>query len=290
MKIFPAIDLRDGKVVRLLKGDYDKMTVYGEDPVAQAKAFEAQGAEYLHVVDLDGAKDGDNPNFQVVCRLVRETGLKVEIGGGIRDEETIRRYIDAGVFRVILGTIVVKDPEFTSEMIKKYGEKIAAGVDISGRSVAVHGWTEVTPVSVDEVFERLVKDGVSCIICTDISKDGAMEGTNRTLYKELSEKYPVKIVASGGVSSMADVAALIDLKLYGAIIGKAVYTGDIDLAKAVRLAEDIEKADRLEKLLGGFDSLGGLEGIDGLGSFGGSGSFGSEEIETGEDGKGGENR
>lgn len=241
MKIFPAIDLRDGKVVRLLKGDYDQMTVYGDDPSAQAKAFEAQGAEYLHVVDLDGAKDGDTPNFQVVRRLARETGLKVEIGGGIRDEETIQRYIDAGVFRVILGTIAVKDPAFTSEMIKKYGEKIAVGVDISGRSVAVAGWREVTPVSVDEIFKKLTEDGVSCIICTDISKDGAMEGTNRNLYKELSEKYPVKIVASGGVSSMADVAALKDLNLYGAIIGKALYTGDIDLSEAIRLGEDAEE-------------------------------------------------
>ncbi len=241
MKIFPAIDLRDGKVVRLLKGDYDQMTVYGDDPAAQAKAFAAQGAEYLHVVDLDGAKDGDTPNFQVVRRLARETGLKVEIGGGIRDEETIQRYIDAGVFRVILGTIAVKNPAFTSEMIKKYGEKIAVGVDISGRSVAVAGWREITPVSVDEIFKKLTEDGVSCIICTDISKDGAMEGTNRNLYKELSEKYPVKIVASGGVSSMDDVAALKDLNLYGAIIGKALYTGDIDLSEAIRLCEDAEE-------------------------------------------------
>lgn len=237
MKIFPAIDLRDGKVVRLLKGDYDKMTVYGEDPVATAKGFEAEGAEFLHVVDLDGAKDGDTPNFQVVKRLAAETGLKVEIGGGIRDEETIRRYIDAGVYRVILGTIAVKDPEFTTRMIGKYGDKVAVGVDISGRQVAIHGWTEVSGISVDDIFAKLCADGVSCIICTDIAKDGAMEGTNRELYKELSEKYPVDIVASGGVSSMEDVEALRSMGVYGAIIGKALYTGAIDLKKAIAKEE-----------------------------------------------------
>lgn len=237
MKLFPAIDLRDGQVVRLLKGDYNQMTVFGDDPTAAAKKFEEAGAEFLHVVDLDGAKDGDTPNFQVVKRLAEETGLKVEIGGGIRDEETIKRYLDAGVYRVILGTIAVKDPQFTAEMIKKYGDKIAVGVDINGRSVAIHGWTEVSDITVDDIFAKLSADGVSCIICTDISKDGAMEGTNRKLYKELSENYPVDIVASGGVSSADDVKALAEMGVYGAIIGKALYTGDIDLKEAIALAE-----------------------------------------------------
>lgn len=239
MKIFPAIDLRDGKVVRLLKGDYDKMTVYGEDPLAEAKKFAAAGAEFLHVVDLDGAKNGDTPNFQIVKRLAAESGLKVEIGGGIRDEETLRNYIDAGVYRVILGTIAVKDPGFTTDMISKYGDKIAVGVDVSGRNVAIHGWTEVSEISVDEIFAKLCGDGVSCIICTDIDKDGAMEGTNRQLYKELSEKYPVEIVASGGVSTMEDVSALAELGVYGAIIGKALYTGDIDLAEAIARSKEV---------------------------------------------------
>lgn len=233
MKIFPAIDLRGGQVVRLLKGDYDQMTVYGDDPLAVAKDFAVKGAEFLHVVDLDGAKDGDNPNFAVVETLAKESGLKVEIGGGIRSEDTIRKYIDAGVYRVILGTIAVKDPAFTTEMIKKYGDKIAVGVDISGRNVAIHGWTEVSAISVDEIFGKLAEDGVSCIICTDIAKDGAMEGTNRALYQELGEKYPVDIVASGGVSSMEDVTALKEMGVYGAIIGKALYTGDIDLEEAI---------------------------------------------------------
>lgn len=241
MKIFPAIDLRDGKVVRLLKGNYDEMTVYGDDPLAAAKKFANAGAEFLHVVDLDGAKDGDTPNFQVVRSLAKESGLKVEIGGGIRDEETIRKYIDAGVYRVILGTIAVKDPAFTKSMIRKYGEKVAVGVDISGRNVAIHGWTCVSEISVDEIFAKLCADGVSCIICTDISKDGAMEGTNRQLYKELSEKYPAAIVASGGVSSMDDVLALAEMGIYGAIIGKALYTGDIDLREAIERSKEASR-------------------------------------------------
>lgn len=243
MKIFPAIDLRGGKVVRLLKGDYDQMTVFGDDPLAAAKKFAAAGAEFLHVVDLDGAKDGDNPNFDVVRALALESGLKVEIGGGIRSEETIKRYLDAGVWRVILGTIAVKDPDFTADMIRKYGGRVAVGVDIDGRKAAIHGWTEVSEITVDQIFARLAADGVSCIICTDISKDGAMEGTNRQLYRELSEKYPVDIVASGGVSSMEDVAALADMGVYGAIIGKALYTGDIDLAEAVAAAEAVREGE-----------------------------------------------
>lgn len=241
MKIFPAIDLREGKVVRLLKGDYDKMTVYGDDPVAVARKFADAGAEFLHVVDLDGAKDGDTPNFLVVERLAAESGLKVEVGGGIRDEETIRKYIDAGVYRVILGTIAVKDPGFTSRMISKYGSQIAVGVDISGRNVAIHGWTEVSSISVDKIFAKLCQDGVSCIICTDIAKDGAMEGTNRELYRELSKTYPVEIVASGGVSDMDDVLALREMGVYGAIIGKALYTGAIDLAEAIEQSEEADK-------------------------------------------------
>ena len=243
MKIFPAIDLRGGKVVRLLKGDYDQMTVFGDDPLAAAKKFAAAGAEFLHVVDLDGAKDGDNPNFDVVRALALESGLKVEIGGGIRSEETIKRYLDAGVWRVILGTIAVKDPDFTADMIRKYGGRVAVGVDIDGRKAAIHGWTEVSEITVDQIFARLAADGVSCIICTDISKDGAMEGTNRQLYREHYEKYPVDIVASGGVSSMEDVAALADMGVYGAIIGKALYTGDIDLAEAITAAEAVREGE-----------------------------------------------
>ncbi|MFR7990094.1 MAG: 1-(5-phosphoribosyl)-5-[(5-phosphoribosylamino)methylideneamino]imidazole-4-carboxamide isomerase [Anaerovoracaceae bacterium] len=240
MKIFPAIDLRGGKVVRLLKGDYDKMTVYGEDPAAVAAEFEEQGAEFLHAVDLDGAKDGDTPAFDTVREIVSRSGLKVEIGGGIRDEETICRYLDAGVFRVILGTAAVERPAFTAEMIRKYGEKIAVGVDLSGGMAAIRGWKEVSEVSADEIFTRLCTYGVSCVICTDIDKDGAMKGTNRALYRSLSARYSTNIVASGGVSTLNDVKALAETGIYGAIIGKALYTGDIDLRRAIEIGKEAE--------------------------------------------------
>ena len=237
MKIFPAIDLKDKKAVRLLKGDYNKVTIFNDNPVEVAKDFENRGAEYLHVVDLDGAKDGDTTNYDVVKAIIENTSLKVEIGGGIRTEEVIKKYIDAGAFRVILGTVAITEPEFTEEMIKKYGNKIAIGVDISNGFVAVKGWTEISKVSCDELFEKMEKAGADTIICTDISKDGAMEGTNLQLYKELSEKYNIKIIASGGVSDMENIKALKKLNVFGAIVGKALYLGKVDLKEAIEVAE-----------------------------------------------------
>ncbi len=237
MKIFPAIDLKDKKAVRLLKGDYNKVTVFNDNPVEVAKNFEKCGAEYLHVVDLDGAKDGDTTNFDVVKAIIDNTSLKVEIGGGIRTEEVIKKYIDAGAFRVILGTVAITEPEFTEEMIKKYGNKIAIGVDISDGFVAVKGWTEISKVSCDELFEKMEKAGADTIICTDISKDGAMEGTNLQLYRELSEKYNIKIIASGGVSDMENIKALTKLNVFGAIVGKALYLEKIDLKEAIEVAK-----------------------------------------------------
>lgn len=237
MNIFPAIDLINGQVVRLLKGDYDKVTVYGNDPLGVAKDFEAAGAEFIHIVDLDAAKDGKVHNFDIIKSICENTNLKVEIGGGIRTEEVIKQYIEAGVYRVILGTIAIKNPEFTKEMIKKYGERIAIGVDISDGLVAIHGWTEVSAVSCDELFSDLERAGAKCVICTDISKDGAMQGTNLSLYRDLSQKYSIDIVASGGVSSMEDVLALKEMNIYGAILGKALYTGAVDLAKAIEVAK-----------------------------------------------------
>ena len=227
MKIFPAIDLINGSVVRLLQGDYDKVTVYGNDALSVAKDFENMGAEFIHIVDLDAAKDGKVHNYDIVKAICDNTSLKVEIGGGVRSEEVIKQYIDAGVYRVILGTIAIKNPEFTKEMIKKYGEKIAIGVDISNKMVAIHGWTEVSSISCDEIFASLEHAGAKCVICTDISKDGAMEGTNLELYSELSQKYSIDIVASGGVSSIDDVKALKSMNVYGAILGKALYTGAV---------------------------------------------------------------
>ncbi len=236
MNIFPAIDLKDKKVVRLFKGDYDQMTVYGDDPVKIAKEFEEKGSEFLHVVDLDGAKDGNNPNMECVESIVKNTCLKVEIGGGIRNEEIIKKYIDIGVFRVILGTIAVKDFDFLKSMVEKYGDKIAVGVDIAEGYVAIHGWRELSEEKYNDFFKKLEDINVKTVICTDISKDGAMKGTNLELYKELKEKYKIDIIASGGVSTYENIEELTKMKLYGAILGKALYTNDIDLKKALRIA------------------------------------------------------
>lgn len=235
MNLFPAIDLKDKKVVRLYKGDYNQMTVYGENPLETANGFKASGAEYLHVVDLDGAKDGTNPNFSIVADLAANSGLKVEIGGGIRDEQIIKKYIDAGVMRVILGTVAISNPSFVADMVQKYGEKIAVGVDMLGGKVATHGWTNVSEVDGFEFCQSLEKMGVSTVICTDISKDGAMQGTNRMLYREMAERFSFDTVASGGVSSLDDVRALNEIGVYGAILGKALYTGAVDLADAVKI-------------------------------------------------------
>ncbi|MGI6029171.1 MAG: 1-(5-phosphoribosyl)-5-[(5-phosphoribosylamino)methylideneamino]imidazole-4-carboxamide isomerase [Candidatus Heteroscillospira sp.] len=233
MNIFPAIDLYDGKAVRLYKGDYDQMTVYSDDPVSVALSFRDAGAEYLHVVDLAGAKTGGTPNLELIARIVRESGLKTQVGGGIRSEEVIRAYLDAGVMRVILGTAAVTDPDFTRRMTEKYGAAIAVGVDVKNGFVATHGWTEVSDNDCFGFCRSLAEMGVKTVICTDISKDGAMSGTNLPLYKELSEQFEMDIVASGGVSSMEDVRALTKMDVYGAILGKALYTGGIDLAQAI---------------------------------------------------------
>ncbi len=237
MLIFPAIDLYDKKAVRLYKGDYNQMTVYSENPVEVAKGFKAQGAEYIHMVDLEGAKDGTTPNFEVVAAVAKESGLRVEIGGGIRDEETVKKYIDAGVMRVILGTAALNDPEFLEKVCSKYGDKIAVGADLKDGQVAIKGWLETSDVSGMDFLSKMQGLGVKTVICTDISRDGAMRGTNRELYRELSEKFTMDIVASGGVSTIDDIKALRSMNLYGAIVGKAIYTGDIDLSEAIEVAK-----------------------------------------------------
>lgn len=233
MNIFPAIDLRDGRAVRLLRGDYSKMTVYSDSPERVAADFESQGARYLHVVDLDGAKSGDTPNFEVIKRIISGSGLMVEVGGGIRNAETVKKYIDAGAFRVILGTAAVTNPGFAAAMAAEYGEKIAVGVDIADGYVAIHGWTEKSSETCFDFCGKLEEMGVKTVICTDISKDGAMSGTNLELYRELSQRVGMNIVASGGVTTIDDVTALRDMGVYGAILGKALYTGGIDLKVAV---------------------------------------------------------
>lgn len=237
MKLFPAIDLYDGKAVRLFKGDYNEMTVYSENPIEIARDFEQKGAEYIHLVDLEGAKDGTTPNIDIVKQIANETSLFTEIGGGIRSMETVKKYLESGVDRVILGTAAVNDPEFLEQAVKTYGEKIAVGVDVKDGFVAIKGWVEKSEYDCFEFCAKMQNLGVKTIICTDISKDGAMQGTNRMLYKELSEKFSIDITASGGVSSIDDIKELRKLDLYGAIIGKAYYIGAIDLEEALEAAK-----------------------------------------------------
>ncbi len=237
MNIFPAIDLINGQAVRLYKGDYDQKTVYSNTPVDVAVGFREAGAEYLHLVDLDGAKSGKAENLALISEIIRKSGLKVEVGGGIRTEETIRQYVEIGVLRVILGTVAVTNREFLRDMVAKYGDKIAVGVDIKDGMVATHGWMESSGIDCFDFMEELCAIGVKTVICTDISKDGAMAGTNLELYRRLLRRFDIDLVASGGVSSMADVKALREMNIYGAILGKALYVGGIDLAEAIETAK-----------------------------------------------------
>ena len=237
MYIYPAIDLYGGKAVRLYKGDYAQMTVYSDDPVSVAKDFAAAGASHIHLVDLEGAKIGKPANLDTIAKIVEATGLFAEVGGGIRDMETVDSYLSIGVSRVILGTAAVKDPVFLQAALDKYGEKIAVGVDLKDGFVAIKGWTETSDLKAEDFFEKMQNMGVKTIICTDISRDGAMKGANRELYRELSSKFAIDLIASGGVSSMEDVTALAEMKLHGAIIGKAYYIGAVDLKQAVEAAK-----------------------------------------------------
>lgn len=236
MNIFPAIDLVEKKAVRLYKGDYRQMTVYSSDPVSVAKAMQAQGARFLHLVDLEGARDGGTPNLDVVRQIARETELFLELGGGLRDLETIERCLSAGVDRVILGTAAVENEALLQRAVERWGDKIAVGADVRDGYLAVKGWLEQTRLSLDAFAARMQTLGVRTLICTDISRDGAMRGTNRELYRSLSERCGLDITASGGVSSLEDVRALREMGLYGAIIGKAYYTGDISLPEAIEVA------------------------------------------------------
>ena len=237
MILFPAIDLFEKKAVRLYKGDYANMTVYSENPIEIARDFEASGCTHIHMVDLEGAKDGTTPNLTIVEQVAKETSLFVEIGGGIRNMETVERYLGAGVSRVILGTAAVNDEAFLRQAIEKYGDRIAVGADVRNGCIAIKGWLEVSSVTLEDFLQKMESIGVRNIICTDITKDGAMRGTNLTLYKSLSEKFGLDITASGGVSSMEDIQQLRKMDLYGAIIGKAYYTGAIDLKKALEVAK-----------------------------------------------------
>lgn len=234
MKLYPAIDLRGGQAVRLYQGDYDQMTVYNADPVAQAKAFLDAGARYLHVVDLDGAKDDTTANLETIAAIAALGGLFIEVGGGIRDEARIRRYLDLGVGRCILGTVAVKDFGFTARMAQRYGARIAVGVDMKDGFIAVNGWREVTPEPGVAFCRRCAAAGVQAVIATDIARDGTLQGTNLDLYRELLAIPGLEVTASGGIARMEELAELQPMGCHAAILGKSIYTGAIDLAEAVR--------------------------------------------------------
>ena len=236
MNIFPAIDLYEGRAVRLYKGDYQQMTVYDHQPLNTAKKFEAAGARYLHMVDLEGAKTGGTPNADTVRKIVENTNLFVELGGGIRSMEVVEKYLSIGVHRVILGTAAITDGDFVQRAVDRYGAAIAVGADVRDGFIAIKGWTELSGMTLEAFMDRFQHMGVTTVICTDISRDGAMRGTNRSLYADLQKKCAMNIVASGGVSTLEDVRALAAMGLYGAIIGKAYYTGAINLKQAIEEA------------------------------------------------------
>ena len=237
MIILPAIDLYEKKAVRLFKGRYDQMTVYSDNPIEIVRDFESCGAAYVHVVDLEGAKDGTTPNLEIVKQIARETGLKVEIGGGIRDMKTVEKYISAGVNRIIIGTAAVTDEAFLCRAASEYGNKIAVGADVRDGFIAIKGWLEKSEYSLENFLDYIQQKGITTVICTDISKDGAMKGTNLELYRKLSERYSLNIIASGGVSSVNDIKQLRKMNLYGAIIGKAYYTDAVNLKEAIEVAK-----------------------------------------------------
>ncbi len=233
MDLYPAIDLRGGKAVRLLRGDYEKMTVYSDAPLEVARSFKTAGAKYLHLVDLDGAKDGDTANFEIIKKIAVESGLQAEVGGGIRNIQTVELYLKLGVMRVIIGTAAVTDPAFLLEAVKRFDERIAVAVDIKEGLVATHGWTQTSAENCYGFCDRMQNIGVKTVICTDISKDGAMQGVNLDLYNELTRRFSMNIIASGGVTTIDDLIKLSEIGAGGAILGKSLYTGSIELAAAI---------------------------------------------------------
>ncbi len=241
MLLFPAIDLYGGRVVRLFKGDYAQMTVYDPDPVKIARSFAETGAKCLHTVDLEGAQKGTTPHLPIIQRILAETPLFVEVGGGIRSDEVLKAYMDAGVHRAILGTAAVEDENFLLRALHAYGDRVAVGADLADGYVAVRGWTQKSAYTTEAFFEKMQKLGVKTVICTDISKDGAMRGTNRQLYADLSARFHVQLVASGGVSTLEDIRALRRMNLYGAILGKALYEGAVSLSDALTVAHNEEE-------------------------------------------------
>ena len=243
MKIFPAIDLRDGKVVRLTQGDYDRMTVYADDPVAVAEGFRTAGATCLHMVDLDGAASGKPENGAAIEALAKIEGLFTQVGGGIRSEEQIKRYLSLGINRVILGTIATQDLAFTEAMAARYGAHIAVGVDAKDGFVAINGWKEATTIPSIDFCYRLRDAGVQTVIYTDIAKDGGLTGTNLEVYRQLRAVTGLQIIASGGISYEEELVALAENGTYGAILGKALYAGRLDLGKVIAMVAALEGED-----------------------------------------------
>lgn len=238
MKIFPAIDIIDGKVVRLCKGDYSAVKNYSLTPLEAAESFYEQGAKNLHVVDLDGAKSGKADNAKTIEHIVSKCGMFVEVGGGIRTFEQIKKYLDCGVGRVILGTVAVKDFGFVEKAVARFGESVSVGVDALNGKIAVNGWEEVTEIDAIEFCKKLKNIGISNVIYTDISKDGMLDGTNLEVYNVLCQTEYPKITASGGISDLNELEILKKICAYGAILGKALYENKIDLKSAIKLAED----------------------------------------------------
>lgn len=236
MILLPAIDLYEGKAVRLYKGDYEQMTVYSDDPVKTALDFKNAGAEFIHIVDLEGAKDGRTPNLETILSIKKESGLFCEVGGGIRTLKQAESYFSNGIDRLILGSAAIEDPAFLKEAVRRYREKIAVGVDLKDGKIAIHGWKDTDEKDCGSFLEQLQEDGVKTIIVTDIARDGAMQGANCELYARLKDKYSFDLIASGGVSSLEDILRLKKLGVHGAIIGKAYYTKAIDLKEAIREA------------------------------------------------------
>lgn len=233
IEIFPAIDLHNGQAVRLRQGDYNEVEVFFKNPVEVLEFFNKNNSRNLHIVDLDGAKDGNSKNYEVIKELVEKSNFFVQAGGGIRDEERIKRYLDLGVDRVILGTVAVENEEFLKDMVKKYGDKIAVSVDARNQKVAVKGWTETVELDSVEFCKKLSNIGVKTIIYTDISKDGMLDGTNLQIYLKLSKLVNSNIIASGGITFLDEIKELNKNNIYGAIVGKAIYSGKLDLKEVL---------------------------------------------------------
>ncbi|MGM9987406.1 MAG: 1-(5-phosphoribosyl)-5-[(5-phosphoribosylamino)methylideneamino]imidazole-4-carboxamide isomerase [Bacillaceae bacterium] len=238
MILFPAIDIKGGKCVRLVQGDFDKVNVYDEDPVQVAKKFKESGTDVVHVVDLDGALEGDGRNKAVIEAIIKETGLRVQVGGGIRDLKAMDEWISRGVWRVILGTVAIENPQLVKEAVEKYGDKVVVSVDAKNGKVATQGWTNISEICSFEFCEQLEKMGVKTVVYTDISKDGMLVGPNFESYQEIQRRTSLDVIASGGVSSLADLRCLQEMNLYGAISGKALYENRFTLEEGLRCLQD----------------------------------------------------